>query len=221
MTIKSGGQTTSSAIAALFFYLARYPECYRNISDEIRSNFKSGDEITHSKLSTCTYLRACIDETLRLSPPAPGTLWREVPENSQERVVVDGYVIPNGTMVGVNIYAIHHNEEYFPSASRFRPERWIPSESTSVSETVSKLQYDAFTPFSIGTRGCVGKALAYMEIGLVVAKTLWYFDFEERHDDSLNEQEKTDLKRKEFLIRDQLIATHDGPYLVFHPTGKA
>jgi cytochrome P450 len=217
LTICPGGQTTSSAIAALFYYLARYPGCYKLIASEIRSTFTHDDQITHSKLSSCTYLRACIDETLRVSPPAPGTLWREVPENSRQHVVVDGHVIPDGTAVGVNIYAIHHNEQYFPDAATFRPERWITSETPDISGTMRGLQQIAFTPFSIGTRGCMGKGLAYMEIGLIAAKTLWNFDFEEHPDYRPREQERSVTQTWKFVIRDQLIATHDGPYLVFQP----
>jgi cytochrome P450 len=129
-------------------------------------------------------------------------------------------VIPKGTVVGVNIYAIHHNEEYFPSPSTFRPERWMPSETTEISGAMRNLQQNAFTPFSLGTRGCMGKALAYMEIGLVIAKTLWHFDFEEHPDHRPREQDISHDRREEFAIRDQLITTHHGPYLVFHPVGK-
>jgi cytochrome P450 len=220
LIVGTGGQTTSSAIAALLFYLARYPDCYRRLTDEIRSNFTRNDQIEHTKLSTCIYLRACIDEALRLSPPAAGTLWREVPENSGERVVVDGHIIPKGTSVGVNVYAIHHNEEYFPNPSTFRPERWIPKDTPEMGEKMRKSQQNAFMPFSIGSRGCIGKALACMEISLVVAKTLWYFDFEEHTDYRPKEQKELPTTTEEYLIRDQLIATHDGPYLVFKTTGN-
>ncbi|KAJ4356510.1 uncharacterized protein N0V89_004544 [Didymosphaeria variabile] len=218
--LPAGGQTTSSAIAALFFYLAQNPECASRLIDEIRSTFTRGDQIEHNELSTCTYLRACIDEALRMSPPAPGTLWREISEDSQESVVVDGHVIPSGTVVGINIYAIHHNEEYFPNPSKFRPERFLPRSETATVSGANKTQQLAFSPFSIGTRGCIGKALAYMEISLVVAKTLWYFDFEEHPDHGTQTHMSPDPAQKEFKIRDQLIATHDGPYLVFRPSGK-
>jgi cytochrome P450 len=41
-----------------------------------------------------------------------------------------------------------------------------------------KFMYDAFSPFSIGPRGCAGKAMAYLEMGLVLVKTFWYLNFE-------------------------------------------
>lgn len=47
-----------------------------------------------------------------MSPPTPGTLWRHLAPEEEGRgpFVVDGHVIPNGTMVGVNAYSLHHNE---------------------------------------------------------------------------------------------------------------
>ncbi|KAL1606525.1 hypothetical protein SLS60_003930 [Paraconiothyrium brasiliense] len=216
--LPAGGQTTSSAIAALFFYLAQNPECASRLIEEIRSTFTRGDQIKHSELATCPYPRACIDEALRMSPPAPGTLWREIPEDFQGQVIVDGHVIPSGTVVGVNIYAIHHNEEYLPNPSRFTPERFLLGSETENASGANKATQLAFSPFSIGTRGCIGKALAYMEISLVVAKTLWYFDFEK--DPGSRTQMSPGTSKKEFIIRDQLIATHDGPYLVFRPSRK-
>ncbi|KAF1961795.1 cytochrome P450 [Byssothecium circinans] len=224
--LPAGGQTTSSAIAALLFYLSRYPACYKRLANEIRTRFTDGSQISHSALSTCAYLRACIDEALRMSPPAPGTLWREIPRSYQERVVVDGHVIPHGVLVGVNIYAIHHNEDYFPDPSNFRPERFLSSGRAETLSEKSQAQHLAFSPFSIGTRGCMGKALAYMEISLVIAKTLWYFDFDEHseHSDIRTETQtildSASKESEEFKIHDQLIATHDGPCLLLRPTGK-
>ncbi|KAI1737805.1 hypothetical protein F4680DRAFT_427939 [Xylaria scruposa] len=68
--------------------------------------FQSGGEVSSR------YLRACIDESLRMSPPIPGTLWREqaADDTDSRPLVINGHVIPKGTYVGVNTYAIHHNE---------------------------------------------------------------------------------------------------------------
>ncbi|KAJ2988952.1 hypothetical protein NUW58_g3714 [Xylaria curta] len=89
-----------------------------------------------------------------------------------------GHVIPTGVIVGVNIYALHHNEEYFSDPFVYKPERWIDT-SQKEGKDGSKLAYNAaFAPFSVGPRACAGKSLAYMETSLLIAKVLWYFDFE-------------------------------------------
>ncbi|KAF1974296.1 cytochrome P450 [Bimuria novae-zelandiae CBS 107.79] len=158
-SMPAGGDTTSTALAGAFFYLSRYPDCYGRLAQEIRSTFTSGSEIRHStRLSSCTYLHACIDEAI---------------SNNEQPLVIKGQVIPPGTEVGVNIYTIHHNEEYFPDSYASKPERWLDKTPER-----KKLMHDAFTAFSLGPLGCGGKAMAYRETCIAIAKTFWYLDFE-------------------------------------------
>ncbi|KAH4302902.1 hypothetical protein HBI82_008340 [Parastagonospora nodorum] len=122
--IPADGDTTATTMAATFFYLSRYPACYALLMEEIRTTFADGSEIgAGPKLIACKYLRASIDETLRISPPAGSTLWREIPRDGKGPVVIDGHAVPGGTRIGVNVYIIHHNEKYFPDPWTFTPER--------------------------------------------------------------------------------------------------
>lgn len=75
--------------------------------------------------------------------------------------------------MGVSQYSLHHNSEYFTELYTFKPERWLDENEAQVARMRS-----AFVPFSIGTRSCAGKAMAYLKSSLVIAKTLWNFDFE-------------------------------------------
>ncbi|KAI0391384.1 cytochrome P450 [Xylariaceae sp. FL0594] len=120
-------ETVACGMASLFFYLSRDTRCYRRLAQEIRTSFRSEAEMTgqRTKLSGCEYLRACIDEALRMSPPILATLWRAQVPGDARPLVVDGHVIPEGVDVGVNTYAFHHNEALFPEPFRFRPERWL------------------------------------------------------------------------------------------------
>ncbi|RYP78428.1 hypothetical protein DL771_000613 [Monosporascus sp. 5C6A] len=221
----AGADTVSALICAVFFYLARNPAAYARLADEIRSTFATSDEIKGGRqLTSCKYLRACIDETLRISPPASGTLWRELDTNdrSKEPFIVDGHVIPRGVQVGLNIYTLHHNEEYFPEPFAFRPERWLESETPAAQ---LKVMQEAFVPFSIGARTCSGKAMAYAETSLVLARALWYFDFELAPGElgklgggnrGLGEGRE---REDEYQLYDVLSANHDGPNLVFRSRG--
>ncbi|KAI1078585.1 benzoate 4-monooxygenase cytochrome P450 [Whalleya microplaca] len=206
----AGADTTSAAISALFFYLSIYPECYRRLVEEIRTSFATSADIKGgAQLTNCRYLRACIDETLRLSPPIGGTLWRENTQQTDEPFIVDGHIIPPGTQVGVNIYALHHNERYFPDPFTFNPERFLSSHT--------RFTRSAFAPFSIGSRACAGKALAYLEISLTVAKTLWHFDFEKATGPPGKPRESVIASERVFQAYDIFTSAHDGPFLTFHP----
>lgn len=66
---------------------------------------------------------AVIQETLRIHPNTGTIIERKVPGNG---AVIDGYFIPGGTIVGVNAWVLHRNEQvYGKDIDVFRPERWL------------------------------------------------------------------------------------------------
>lgn len=67
--------------------------------------------------------------------------------------------------------ALHHSNDYFPQANQYIPERWIPEESP-----FPPIQDFTFYPFSAGTRNCVGKNFAMMEMRLILATLTLYYD---------------------------------------------
>lgn len=216
-----GGDTTAAAISSIFFYLSRNADVYGKLAEEIRTTFSSDSDIHGGpKLSSCRYLRACIDEALRMSPPVNGTLWRQLvaDDDSSQPLVVDGHVVPPGTHIGVNIYTLHHNEDYFPDPYKYKPERWLDSDEYQLRNMKA-----AFASFSAGSRSCAGKPMAYLELSLVVAKSLWYFDFETAPGDAglVGAGRPGDTNGRdrlgEFQLYDIFASAHDGPNLVFHP----
>lgn len=214
-------------MSAVFFYLSRNPEVYRKLSSEIRTAFSSGLDIRSGpQLTDCRYLRAVIDETLRMSPSSIGTLWRQqdlaLPSEVGKPLVVDGHVVPPGTMVGLSPYSLLHNEKYFPEPFAFRPERHLGAKRSS--EATDSMR--AFAPFAVGSRSCGGRAVAYLETTLTVARTIWYFDFEKAGGKAgeLGEggpgQGVGRERKEEFQLYDVITADHQGPNLVFKPRGQ-
>ena len=168
LLVAAGSDTSSTTLAALFFYLSRNPKVLARLQFELRSTFSRPEEIVSGPtLAGCQYLRAVIEETLRAAPPVPSSLPRQILTGG---MTVDGEFLPEGTIVGVCCYAMHYNEEYFDEPASFKPERWIVNEDTGVTkETVDRAR-SAFFPFSLGNRGCVGKPMAYAELSLAVGR---------------------------------------------------
>ncbi|KAI0110920.1 cytochrome P450 [Nemania sp. FL0031] len=211
LLVLAGGETVSTGLSALFFYLSSNPYCYRKVAQEIRSTFPCVTEIHRGKkLSSCQYLMACIQEALRMSPPISGTLWRRQVQGGGKPVVIDGHVIPNGVEFGVNTYAFHHNEDIFPDPFCFNPDRWIADDRYKE----INVQRRAFSVFSTGVRGCPGKSVAYLEISLVMAKTLWYFDFEAIPGGRVGNISGVN-HQPQFKIWDRYTSTYEGPFLHF------
>ncbi|KAL1964517.1 hypothetical protein VTN77DRAFT_6943 [Rasamsonia byssochlamydoides] len=176
------------------------------------------------KMSQCVYLRACIDESMRMSPSAATAPWREAEEGG---AFVDKQFIPAGIDVGTCIYSIHHNAAYFPQPFLFIPERWLSEEAHKLgvnNENMNPaLAHAAFNPFSIGPRSCIGKSLAYIELTLVLAHILYSFDFRlavgelgevgEGKENAEYGRHRVD----EFQLYDHITCAKHGPYVEFRP----
>ena len=228
--IIAGGTTVATAMSSTLFYLARHPAAYDCLAAEIRENFSSGEDIcAGQKLSDCKYLRAVIDEAIRMSPPSLTTLWREADPTSTKPFVVDGHDIPRGTQVAVHLYSILHNPEYYPEPFLFRPERWLEPEPESDSpekQEQRKIMRRAQANFGFGDRSCPGKSMAYMEISIAIARILWYFDFESapglegKLGEGIEGSKDRWTQPDQFQLDDIFVADHDGPNLVFKRRGE-
>lgn len=166
------------------------------------------------KLNSCKYLRACVDETMRMSPSVGSSLAREV---QQGGAMVDGEHIPAGCDVGVPIYSIQHSADYFSNPFTFSPERWLVGEGDTTQESVA-LASSAYVPFSSGPRGCIGKGMALTEMMLTMAMVLWRLDFKIAEGCSAGGSSDAEWGRhrpSEFQLKDHVTAARDGPLLHF------
>ncbi|KAH8705075.1 putative benzoate 4-monooxygenase cytochrome P450 [Talaromyces proteolyticus] len=221
--ITAGGDTTSVGISATFFYLSRNPIAYERLVREIRSRFESVDAIRiGSTLSSCHYLRGCIDEAMRISPPIAVPLYREA---GQGGATICGVFVPEGYVAASHVYAMHHNEKYYPDPYSYRPERWLPPTPAYENESISVTQEakSAFLAFSHGPRNCIAVNLAYLNLSLSVARLVWMADFRVPHYPSLvrigegDPNDKNPLRRRvnEYQLYDIFASDKKGPMLEF------
>lgn len=215
LLIIAGSDTTSTALAATFFYLLHNPSTLERVIEEVRGLFGDVEEIVHgSTLTSCHYLRACIDEAMRLSPPVGGGLPRKVLPGG---ITIDGHVVPEGIDVCVPHYTIHHNASYFADPFTYKPSRWL-SEFASKEEL--ELAHSAFCPFSVGPRGCIGKGLAYVELMESLARVIWLFDMrlapgQETIGAGAVGNELGRQRSSEYQLKDTFTSMKDGPVVQF------
>ena len=130
---------------------------------------------------------------------------------------IEGHYFPAGTVIGTPHYAIHHNDAYYPEPFNFNPSRWIEGEGTTL-ESV-QLAQSAFCPFSIGPRGCLGKAMAYAEMKLLLARTVWMYDIRLEKGSTMGEGFPGlgfgRSRRDEYQLYDWFAARADGPMVEF------
>lgn len=73
--------------------LLRHPDVYEKLSKEIRTAFKTEEDITMEVAHNLPYLTACIEENLRIFPPAPIGFLREIQKGGD---TIDGHFVPGG-----------------------------------------------------------------------------------------------------------------------------
>lgn len=208
----AGSDTTSTSLAATVFYLVRNPRAMEKLKKEVRGSFKDVEEIVSgTQLNDLVYLKACIDEAMRLAPAVPGAIPREVMEGGVE---VDGVYLPGGTDCGTPTFSIHRHPDYYREPLAYVPERWIegekcqtPSDSWISTKEDVEIARRAFCPFSIGPRGCIGKSMALMEMRLTLARMIFLFDIELA--DKTGEDE-----HGQFAMVDHFVVSKTGPNVV-------
>lgn len=152
----AGRDTTAALFSWVFLLLARHPDVYSRLRQEILKEFGNVDvrpaDVDFAQLKSCRYLQNVINETLRLYP--------SVPFNA--RICVEDTVLPIGggpdgsqpiaVMKGQRllycVYAMQRRPDIWgPDAAEFKPERW---------ENMRPPLF-AFLPFNGGPRICLGR----------------------------------------------------------------
>jgi cytochrome P450 len=154
----AGMETTATTLSWALIYLIHNPECQEKMYRELNNKIGSDRLILMSDRSELPYTCAVINEILRLANLLPLNL----PHRTIRDVVVNGFEIPKNTIIIPMISTVLYDEEVYPEAHSFKPERFLDKNGQLKS-------YDEFVPFSIGKRQCLGEGLARYEMFLFTA----------------------------------------------------
>ncbi|CCG84027.1 protein of unknown function [Taphrina deformans PYCC 5710] len=159
----AGSDTTTTVLTYLFYTLATRPDVYSKLRLELaRVGRDENGRLVVTEIEACTYLDAVITEALRLFAAIPMSL----PRVLSAPLDLHGTRVPQGTRVGVQCYSMHREPSTFPEPEAYKPERW---------ENATKSMSDHMWAFSSGSRSCVGKALAMLEMKLLAAEVVSRF----------------------------------------------
>ncbi|XP_043086648.1 cytochrome P450 3A40-like isoform X1 [Puntigrus tetrazona] len=164
--ILGGYETTSTTLTYLLYNLVTNPDCLEKLVEEIDTNFPLDTPITYDALMKMDYLEMAINESMRLLPTAP-----RLERSSKKTVELNGVTIPKDTLVAIPTYVLCRDPELWESPHEFRPERFSP-------ESKSEIKQNAFMPFGLGPRNCIGMRFALMIMKLLVVKLLQNFSLE-------------------------------------------
>ncbi|CAK6959055.1 cytochrome P450 4B1 [Scomber scombrus] len=156
-----GHDTTASGISFILYCMACHPEHQKICREEIIQALDGKDTMEWEDLSKIPYTTMCIKESLRLYPPVPG-MSRKI---TKPVTFFDGRTLPEGSLIGTSVFAIHRNETVWENPEVFDPLRFLP-------ENASRRSPHAFVPFSAGPRNCIGQNFAMNEMKVLIALTL-------------------------------------------------
>jgi cytochrome P450 len=161
----AGHETTALALAWAWHLLTENPEAYKKLKDEVNTVL-GGRTPTLEDLEKLPYSMQVFKETLRLFPPA-----YIVTRQAAVDVGLGGYQFPAGTFLMFSPYVQHHRDDYFPDPEKFDPDRFSPEREAQIPD-------DAFIPFSMGPRVCIGNHFAMMEGQILLAAIAQRVTFE-------------------------------------------
>lgn len=160
VTLLVGGhENTALALAWTLWFLAGDRDAQAAVHAELDAVLGSRAPDA-SDLARLTFLRACLDESLRLRPPVWAYGRSAIADDE-----LAGVSIPAGTSITICPYAMHRHPAFFEEPELFRPARFLDRERASERRA-------AFMPYGAGERLCVGLQLANVEAVLVLAVLL-------------------------------------------------
>ncbi|XP_042913006.1 cytochrome P450 302a1, mitochondrial isoform X1 [Parasteatoda tepidariorum] len=163
----AGIDTTSFALSFGLYHLARCKRVQDTLREQLREVMPTLDT-PFTGVKKPNYLKAVVQETLRINPVAIGT-GRVIPND----LVIGGYLVPANTMVILQHQVASIQEKYFKNSKEFEPERWL---SKNAPRSVS-------APFGSGKRLCIGRNIAQLEINLAIAKIIRNFELSYHYED--------------------------------------
>ena len=152
----AGHETTANWLTFCWLALAEHPAVEARVHAEL-DDVLGAAPVQPGDLERLPYLRAVLEETLRLYPPAWG-----VGRRALERRTLGGFDVPARAVLGLSQFAVHRDARFWPAPERFDPERWL-------SPSAERVPRGAFFPFGDGPRRCIGEHFARAEAGIVMA----------------------------------------------------
>ena len=163
----AGYETTAATLSYISYELALNQDIQNKLYEEIKTVQDEKGTIDYETLVKLPYLDAVIAESLRKYPPSI----RVNRITSQKYQLGNtGITLDKGFNVSILAYAIHHNEEYYPSPEKFKPERFLP-------ENRDQIKPFTYLPFGSGPRNCVGMRFALLETKLALVNIITRFKF--------------------------------------------
>ncbi|KAJ6517309.1 cytochrome P450 [Mycena vitilis] len=183
----AGRETTGCALVATLGFLAIHQDLQEAAYAEIMANIPSDRDPVLEDLSKLPHLLACFNESIRMYPGG-AMLTREMTEDvpiTVMRPIEKTMILKKGTLMVVEMIAVHHNPHVFPDPDEYRPSRWYGVPETEI------------PMFGHGPRACLGRKFSYTEAMCFLSMFLrdWKLDVPLKDGETRVEYEKRVMRK--------------------------
>ncbi|CAE6503085.1 unnamed protein product [Rhizoctonia solani] len=162
--------TTTSLLTFATYLLSQHPNVLQKLREEILEHVGPDAAPNYEQVKGMKYLRAIINETLRLFPSVPINE-RATLNSCSIPTASSRLYIPPGVQVLYSPLLMQRRQDLWgPDAWEFDPERWLDARNETFVKDPMR-----FVPFNAGPRICLGQQFAYNQASFVLVRLLQKF----------------------------------------------
>ncbi|KAF8912667.1 cytochrome P450 [Mucidula mucida] len=184
----AGVDTTTSDILTTIMAMVLNPDVQRTAHEELDTVVGRDRLPNFLDRANLPYVMALVLEAMRWRPVEP----LAVAHANVNADVYEGYLIPSGSIIMGNVWAIMHDKKVYPDPEAFNPERFLGPNPQPDPRIIGA--------FGFGRRNCVGRHLAMQTAYIMVSSLLWAFKIEPAHDANGNDITPDPLAYSDTLI---------------------
>ncbi|XP_078387720.1 cytochrome P450 2J2-like [Cetorhinus maximus] len=162
----AGTETTTTTLRWGLLYMMAYPGVQEKCQKEIDEVIGGSRAPSLNDRADMPYVNAVIHEIQRFGNVLPFAVSHSTTQDTKFM----GYTLKKGTCVLMNLTSVLFEEIQWKHPNQFNPENFR-------NENGEFFKPDAFIPFSMGLRACLGEKLAKMELFLFFTSHLQNFVF--------------------------------------------
>ncbi|XP_054792122.1 flavonoid 3',5'-hydroxylase 2-like [Prosopis cineraria] len=170
----AGTDTSSSIIEWALSEMLQNPSIMKRAHDEMDRVIGRQRRLQESDIPNLPYFQAICKETYRKHPSTPLNL----PRVSTEACEVNGYYIPKGTRLSVNIWGIGRDPNVWDKPLEFNPDRFMSGRNAKIDPRGNDFE---LIPFGAGRRICAGTRMGIVLVHYILGTLIHSFDWKLPH----------------------------------------
>ncbi|NXX80700.1 CP2J6 protein, partial [Urocolius indicus] len=162
----AGTETTATTLCWALLYMVVYPDVQEKVQKELDAVLGRSHLICYEDRKKVPYTNAVIHEIQRYS----NIVLIALPRQSVKDTELLGFPVPKNTVILSNIDSVLTDPGKWDTPDKFNPGHFLDKDGNFVNR-------EAFLPFSIGHRVCMGELMARMELFIIFSTLLQAFTF--------------------------------------------